>query len=443
MIAMVGWGEAALTASTLLMLLVLALRTPIRRWLGPQLAYSLWAIPALRLIVPRLPADLFGITFSTGRVATAMSVLAVGPSTDFRLPLKAEVSAMDGALLAIYAAGTLGVAAFFALRHFSYCSQLRTTSNNYGTIGTIRIIAAHVEGPLAFGVLQRFIAVPHSFARDYSPAERDLALAHEVAHHARGDLLANWLSLAVLALHWWNPVAWIAMRAFREDQEFAVDAQVLAARQPEARPLYAQVLVKAAGIGALPACNLHARSNLKGRLMMLGQTQGSNRRLVLGGIALILLGGAALTATAASTGASGSATGKQVVTIGVKPDGAGSYALIIGKSVVAASAPLPGGKTLPADLAGTGGCDLKPSAKPFAMVIKGMGATQTYTIMCASAAPAPVRTTLAEGLSSLNTMRASVASQPATAVFPEAERKHALGAIDRSIREVKATIAAG
>ena len=75
------------------------------------------------------------------------------------------------------------------------------------------------------------------------------------------------------------------------------------------------------------------------------------------------------------------------------------------------------------------------------MVIKGMGTTQTYTVMCASAAPVPIRATLAEGLASLNTMRASVAVQR-TPSFPEAERAHALGAIDRSIREVEATLAA-
>ena len=76
------------------------------------------------------------------------------------------------------------------------------------------------------------------------------------------------------------------------------------------------------------------------------------------------------------------------------------------------------------------------------MAVKGEGTTQTYTVMCAGAAPAPVRATLAEGLASLNTMRASDATQPAKPSFPEAERAHALGAIDRSIDEVEATLSA-
>lgn len=174
--------------------------------------------------------------------------------------------------------------------------------------------------------------------------------------------------------------------------------------------------------------------------MMLTQKPRSRRRLAAAAAALTLLGGTALAATAAS-GASGAATGKQAVTIGVKPDGSGGYALIVGGAAIAPGARLPGGMTLPADFTGAGGCGLKPDAKPQAMVIKGFSGTRTYTVMCASPAPAPVRATLAEGLASLNTMRASVATQQASAVFPEAERAHALGAIDRSIGEVKATLA--
>lgn len=129
------------------------------------------------------------------------------------------------------------------------------------------------------------------------------------------------------------------------------------------------------------------------------------------------------------------------MTIVVKPDGAGGYGLIAGNAAAAPAARLPRGTTLPADFDPAGGCDLSPAAKPGAMAIKGTGATRTYTVMCASAAPARLGATLAEGLASLNRMRTSVASQPASASFPEAERVHALGAIDRSIVEIETSIA--
>ncbi len=442
MSALIAWGEATLIASTALMLLVLAMRALLRRWAGPRLGYALWALPAVRMILPPLAADVFGGLPMAGFAATNMSVLFIGPHAQLRSGEGWGSPAIGETLLALWLTGAVGLFAFYVARHIAFCRRLRAQGTEFGRVGNIRILEADVEGPLAFGVFRRFIAVPREFASHYQAHERDLVLAHESAHHARGDLIANWASLFVLAAHWWNPVAWVAIRAFREDQEFAADAHVLAGKEPSALPLYAHVLAKAAGIGALPACNFNTRSSLKGRLMMLRRKPRSSRQLVLGGVVLTLFASTALAATVATPGTAGSATGRQAVTIGVKPDGPGGYALIIGGEAVAPNAPLPGGMTLPGDFTGPGGCDVKQTAKPFAMVIKGMGTTQTYTVMCASAAPAPVRLTLAEGLASLNTMRASVAAQPASSSFPEAERVHALGAIDRSIGEVKATLAA-
>ena len=443
MTSFIAWGGATLAGSTALMLLVLAVRAPVRGWIGPRLGYALWAMPAVRMVLPSLPANMLDTTPSAGRAVTSMSILFSGPPAAPGLWRGMDLPSISETLLVIWLAGAVAFFTIHTARHLAFCRGLRARSTGFDRFGNICVIAADVEGPLAFGVLRRFIAVPRAFAQDYDATERDLALAHECAHHTRGDLIANWASLIVLAIHWWNPVAWLAIHAFREDQEFAADAHVLAARQSDALPRYAHVLAKAAGVGALPACNLNARANLKGRLMMLGQKRRSSRQMVIGRIALTLLGGTALAATATTAGASGSAAGKQAVTIGVKPDGAGGYALMIGKAVVAPGAPLPSGKTLPADFTAAGGCDLKPTAKPSAMVIKGMGDTRTYTVMCASAGRAPARATLAEGLASLKTMRASVATQPATQAFPESERAHALGAIDRSIHEVDGTLSAG
>ena len=54
---MIAWGLETLFATTLLMLLVLALRAPVRQSFGPQLAYALWLIPLIRLGMPPLPGE--------------------------------------------------------------------------------------------------------------------------------------------------------------------------------------------------------------------------------------------------------------------------------------------------------------------------------------------------------------------------------------------------
>lgn len=437
MTAVLAWGATTLAASTLLMLLVLAVRAPVRRLVGPRLGYALWALPALRMLLPALPAPLAALP-GAGAATPGMAFLLAGPLGAAPAGADAAVPGHGAIALAVWLAGAVIVLATYGVRHARFCRALRAGGTPLGQVGTIPVVAAAVDGPLAIGVFRRLIVVPRDFARRYDAEERELALAHEHAHHLRGDLAANWASLVVLAVHWWNPVAWVALGAFRHDQELAADARVLAGRAPGVMPRYARMLATAAGVGALPAASLNPRSDLKGRLMMLSQRPLSRRRRAIGAALLALVGGTALAATADAPAAP--AAGGQAVTLGVKPDGAGSYALIVGGRAVAPGASLPAGVTLPADFSKAGGCGLEPTARPQAMVIKGSGATRTYTVMCASAAPAPMGSTLAEGLASLRTMRASVASQPASPVFPESERAHALGAIDRSIGEVTALL---
>src|SRR3546814_12789858 len=49
-----AWGDTMLTTA-LLVLAVLLIRKPFARHFGARLTYSLWLIPALRLILPPLP----------------------------------------------------------------------------------------------------------------------------------------------------------------------------------------------------------------------------------------------------------------------------------------------------------------------------------------------------------------------------------------------------
>src|SRR3546814_17829223 len=90
----------------------------------------------------------------------------------------------------------------------------------------IRVVETDAAtGPLAFGVLRKYIAFPRDFAERYDEDERDLALAHERGHHARGDLIAQWAALLVLAVHRFTHIACRAFRSVRPDQATGNDAR--------------------------------------------------------------------------------------------------------------------------------------------------------------------------------------------------------------------------
>lgn len=306
--ALAGWAIEALAASAVLIALVLLVRGPVRRIFGAPVAYALWALPVLRLLLPPLPADvreqvaapLHTLSAPLSEVGQQVTIL-IAPAAD-----SAAASSPITAGMTLALAWGLGAAAFLAWHLVAYVRFRRRLLGRAVTldrVGGVTIVeSAAAAGPLAFGIGRRFVAFPRDFAARYDADERELALAHELGHHQRGDLIANWVALAVLALHWFNPLAWYAFRAFRADQEMANDARVLAQLGAGARHAYACAIVKAAHGGAIAAaCHLHTVDDLKGRLKMLGLRRASRTRVLAGMATVTATGLGALALTASGT----------------------------------------------------------------------------------------------------------------------------------------------
>lgn len=303
---MIAWLIETLVATTLLMLVVLAIRSPVRRTFGASVAYLLWLLPLIRIVLPPLPASWRAAKPALSPIAKAsdtITVLVIRPLGIGDTAASAVPHASLG--LAIIAVWAAGAAAFFLwhwVAHWRFCRRMLAKAGPSQTAakGVHVIECAAAAGPLAFGVVRRYVVFPRDFAERYKPDEQLLALEHELGHHARGDLLANWAALAMLAIHWFNPVAWHAFRAFRADQEMANDARVLAGREATFRHAYALAIVKSAHGGIISAaCHLDSVHALKGRLKMLTNTHTSRARRVGGMVAIgaLILAGLGMTAS--------------------------------------------------------------------------------------------------------------------------------------------------
>lgn len=331
---MIGWAIEALVASALLMLGVLIARGPTRRSFGPGVAYALWLVPLLRLLLPPLRGGglisrWIGEPTSHGLAMGVLNPRLLSPEIARHAVVRIEagmggapvqaiiippmqvesgpsLALLLGALCLIGAAVFLG---YHLLSHALFCARVRREARRREVIAGRRvelIVSDAVAGPLAFGVWRKYVAFPSDFDDRYDVDEQALALAHELAHHARGDLIANWIALGVLALHWWNPIAWRAFRAFRADQEMACDAAVLAGREAGVRHAYGRAIVKSAhptlsGGAVSAACHLHTINELKGRLKMLTKDRVSKPRLAGGAAALGAVALLSLAATASGT----------------------------------------------------------------------------------------------------------------------------------------------
>lgn len=109
------------------------------------------------------------------------------------------------------------------------------------------------SSPFLLGIFSPRIYLPSSMEEK----EMDYVLAHEQAHLRRGDHLWKPLGYALLALHWFNPLVWLAYWLFCRDVEAACDERVVRYFSADDRKAYSTALLACSqGRHAVLACPL-------------------------------------------------------------------------------------------------------------------------------------------------------------------------------------------
>lgn len=308
---MTVWLIETLVWTGLLIALVLLLRRPVGRYFGATAAYALWALPFLRLIMPPLvlpswlapavPAPQQTIVQYSEYTANAAELASI--SVQQSAALAPEAISWSTVLLAIWLSGA---ATFLAVRFSGYFRMRRVLladARPVGEAGKVRLVETRqATAPLAFGVVDKIVALPPGFMALCNREQRDFALAHELAHHSGGDLLANMAAQPLFALHWFNPLAWLGWRALRRDQEAACDTRVIARGSAQDKAIYAETIASFAAsprvsLAAPMACPVLGEKSILHRLRSITMSDISPRRR-FAGRALIGAGLLALPLTA-------------------------------------------------------------------------------------------------------------------------------------------------
>jgi TonB family protein len=289
-----GLVRANLAASVAI-LLIWAIRKPVRGRFGAQAAYGLWAVPLLAALAgfaPRpaggTPIDPIILTATTAGERLAAPVLGANPS-------------LPGLLLAVWLVGVLAATAVLLTRQARFVASLGRLER----VAPRLFRAEHCGvGPAVVGALRPRIVTPADFEARFDAAEQQVILAHEQVHLERGDARINALAATAQCLCWFNPLVHLAARSLRIDQELACDAAVLG-QLPAARRLYAEVLLKTQ-LAAQPlplGCHWPAGSEhpLKERIVMLKSPLPAKARRTAGAVLVTALSlGAACAAWAAA-----------------------------------------------------------------------------------------------------------------------------------------------
>ena len=295
---MIDWMLDTLIWTGALVALVLLVRRPIAAHLGAQAAYALWLIPFARLLLP--PIELPAMFAPSVGIAPTPAI-AIEPVLlmNVQEQVAAQPVAADTGWLWLalgFGVWLTGAAVTLVWRfgaYFRMRGQLLATGDEKLVIGNVRIVESPAtDSPLAFGVIDKVIAVPLGFLAESDPETRRLAIAHEMAHHDRGDLIANFAVQPLFALHWFNPLGLLGWRAMRRDQEAACDARVIAAADDATRAAYAQCIARfSAGpdlaLAAPMACPVLGEKSIIQRLRSLSMADISSRRRMAGRTALV------------------------------------------------------------------------------------------------------------------------------------------------------------
>ncbi len=294
-----GW----ILSSCVVILAVLALRAALGRRLSARVRYALWAVVLVRLLLPvqlfaspvavtayapQPPASLEEKTlyaFPVSRVpaedASNVSIQADGTVIDGSSFGYARAE-NDGATLTRYAAKlsplqvlaliwlgggclTLAVMVWSNLRFRRRLRRVRRPLDGERDA----YVAEGLPSPCLFGLFRPNVYVTPQSAAD--PHTLRHVLVHERAHRHHGDHVWSALRCLTLAVHWWNPLVWLAAALSRRDGELACDEAALKRLGDGERRAYGETLLRLAAASARSVDTLLATTTLTGGKRSLAQ----------------------------------------------------------------------------------------------------------------------------------------------------------------------------
>jgi beta-lactamase regulating signal transducer with metallopeptidase domain len=152
-----------------------------------------------------------------------------------------------------------------------WLALLRRLSRQYGIERPVVLLEnPETDVPVTWGIVYPVILLPAT-AQQWDEEQRVAVLTHELAHVKRFDALTQLLAQLALALLWFHPLVWMAVRRMRLEREHACDDFVLVAGARASR--YADDLLGFARrltrptAPAAAALAMARRSELEGRLL--------------------------------------------------------------------------------------------------------------------------------------------------------------------------------
>ena len=130
----------------------------------------------------------------------------------------------------------VGLIVLFGVRYVIFYSKARWSSRSYdGSYFT-----TDIKSPFVIGFVNPKIFIPKHFDED----EKEYILNHEWTHIKNKDGIIKLISYAVLCIHWFNPLVWLAFVMLCADIEMRVDEETTDSFDMDMVKEYCMSLVK-------------------------------------------------------------------------------------------------------------------------------------------------------------------------------------------------------
>ena len=100
--------------------------------------------------------------------------------------------------------------------------------------------SSDIDSPILVGVLFPTVYIP---CREIPDDNMRMVLLHELTHYKRKDLLVKWFAVSVNAIHWFNPLCYLACANLSEACEVSCDMSVTKNMSEDEQKLYMQTIL--------------------------------------------------------------------------------------------------------------------------------------------------------------------------------------------------------
>lgn len=241
----------SLTGS-IVILVVLAARLLMRK-LPKKYLYLLWAIVGFRLLCPftlESSLSIFNIapikeSVNTVKDLPIVSLDEVGAShavtttahtvRTARVAEEAFAISPSHIIIGLWAAVAVAIVIYIIRQYF----LLRKNLKNVTEVEPGLCVGNQIDSPFVMGLLKPVIYMPKGLADD----EMRYLLLHEKTHIKRRDTVFKAIGLFTVALHWFNPLVWLAYKLFVQDMEMSCDEEVISELGANVKADYSMSLI--------------------------------------------------------------------------------------------------------------------------------------------------------------------------------------------------------